>query len=117
VSGTTADLALVVHEVAMNSVRHGGDRGRFRLWSDGDAVDAQVDGAGTIADPLAGRRRPGASSESGRGLWLANHLSDLLQVRSSEHGTSVRVHMAVRSGTRAVAPGATRRCRADEAFA
>lgn len=29
----------------------------------------------------------------GRGLWLANEMCDLVQIRSSAHGTVIRVHM------------------------
>ena len=37
-------------------------------------------------------RRPRAENPSRRsGLWLANQLCDTVQVRSSEHGTTVRL--------------------------
>ena len=45
-----------------------------------------------IDDPLVGRRTPGPEDERGRGLWLANALADLVQVRSGPDGTTVRVH-------------------------
>ena len=29
---------------------------------------------------------------SGRGLWLANQLADLIQIRSAPEGTTIRLH-------------------------
>ena len=44
---------------------------------------------GHIDDPLVGRERPRPEQERGRGLWLANQLCDLVQVRSGPDGFSV----------------------------
>ena len=44
-----------------------------------------------IVEPLAGRLRPLNPARGGNGLWLANQLCDLVQVRSSEAGTVVRL--------------------------
>lgn len=87
-----AELALAVCEAATNSVRHGGGSGVLRVWQTDDALVCEVTDAGRIDDPLAGRRAPAPEAEGGRGLWLAHQLSDLVQVRSSERGTAVRVH-------------------------
>jgi hypothetical protein len=46
---------------------------------------------GTVVDPLAGRVRPPPGADRGRGLWLANQLSDLVQIRATPEGTAVRV--------------------------
>jgi anti-sigma regulatory factor (Ser/Thr protein kinase) len=45
---------------------------------------------------LAGRIRPGPDQSSGFGLWLANQLCDLVQVRSLPSGTVVRLHASAR---------------------
>jgi anti-sigma regulatory factor (Ser/Thr protein kinase) len=87
----TADLTLAATEVATNSVRHGGGRGVLRLWRQGDAVVCEFTDRGHIIDPLAGRRTPSLLTEGGRGLWLANQLCDLVQIRSAAHGTAVRL--------------------------
>jgi len=34
---------------------------------------------------------PPLSTEGGRGLWLANQLCDLVQIRSAASGTAVRL--------------------------
>ena len=51
----------------------------------------EVNDAGRIHDPLVGGRRPALDSRGGRGVGLANQLSDLTQIRSTDVGTTVRV--------------------------
>jgi anti-sigma regulatory factor (Ser/Thr protein kinase) len=88
-----ADIVLAVHEVATNSQRHGGGRGVLRVWHDERALTCEVRDGGRIEDPLAGRVRPSLDEPDGRGLWLVNHLCDLVQIRSVQGGTVVRLHM------------------------
>ena len=87
-----ADLVLAVHEVAVNSVQHGGGENELRIWEQDRALICEVRGPGRIADPMVGRRSPPFEDEHGRGLWMANQLCDLVQVRSSAAGTTVRIH-------------------------
>lgn len=89
----TDDLVLAVNEVATNSIRYGGGTGTLRAWIDGEAVVCEVADAGEITDPLVGRRRPASDAPGGRGLWLANVLCDLVQVRSAADGTVVRLRV------------------------
>jgi anti-sigma regulatory factor (Ser/Thr protein kinase) len=89
------DLVLAVHEIAANSVRHGGGAGRFRLWRDGRSLVAEISDRGTIEDPLVGREYPGASMERGRGLWIANQVCDLVQIRTYPTGTVVRLYVSL----------------------
>lgn len=86
------DLVLAVHELAANSVEHGGGGGVLRAWTQPDGLVLEVSDRGVIDDPLIGREPALAVSESGRGIWMANHLCDLVQVRSSANGTTVRLH-------------------------
>lgn len=90
-----ADLVTAAGELAANSVMHGGGSGTLRLWRDGGAILVEVEDRGRIEDPLVGRRRPDVKQEGGRGLWLANQLCELVQIRSGERGTVVRLHMPV----------------------
>ena len=85
------DLVLAVHELATNSIRHGGGRGVLRVWRDGAGLACEVADDGHIGDPLAGRHTPTDFQLGGRGLWLANQLCDLVQIRSTRAGTVVRV--------------------------
>jgi anti-sigma regulatory factor (Ser/Thr protein kinase) len=84
------DLAVAVMELMANSLRHGGGQGVLRVWHEDDRMACQVTDHGWLADPLAGRVRPSTELERGRGLWMVNHLCDLVQIRSSPTGTVVR---------------------------
>ena len=92
----TGDFVLGVHEVAANSVRHGPGHGVLSLWAEPDRLMAQVEDAGRFADPLVGRVEPDLAACSGRGLWLANQLFDLVQIRSFASGAVVRMHFVIR---------------------
>ncbi|HYM51821.1 MAG TPA: anti-sigma factor RsbA family regulatory protein [Candidatus Limnocylindrales bacterium] len=92
-SARIADLVTAVTELAANSVRHGGGRGRLRIWSADGAVHCEVWDRGRITDPLAGRQRPGPDVEAGRGLWLCTRLCDLVQIRSAADGGVVRLRL------------------------
>jgi anti-sigma regulatory factor (Ser/Thr protein kinase) len=91
-----ADLVTAAAELAANSVMHGGGRGTLRVWCENGTLLVEVEDSGLIEDPLVGRRRPLITQEGGRGLWLANRLCDLVQIRSGEQGTAVRLHVPAR---------------------
>jgi anti-sigma regulatory factor (Ser/Thr protein kinase) len=91
-----ADFVTATSELAANSVMHGGGSGILRLWREEERLLAEVEDRGLIDEPLVGRTRPEISQEGGRGLWLANHLCDLVQIRSGERGTTVRLHVLAR---------------------
>lgn len=86
-----ADLVLAVNELATNSVRHGGGHGIVRVWGDERSVHAEVRDRGRITDPLAGRHLRQAGQIGGWGMWIAHQVSDLVQVRSGNDGTVVRL--------------------------
>jgi anti-sigma regulatory factor (Ser/Thr protein kinase) len=88
----TADAILVADELASNSIRHGGGRGRVRLWRRDGSLVVEITDRGRIEHPLAGRELP-AGAEGGYGLWLANQLSDLVQIRVGDAGSTVRAHL------------------------
>jgi anti-sigma regulatory factor (Ser/Thr protein kinase) len=90
-AGRRDDLALAVHEVAANSIEHAGGTGLLRIWQDDEALVCEIRDVGRIQDPLVGRTLPAWDDEGGRGLWMANHLCDLVQVRSGSRGTTVRI--------------------------
>jgi anti-sigma regulatory factor (Ser/Thr protein kinase) len=91
-----ADVVLAVDEIAANSIRHGHGAGCLTMWSDADVLICEVQDRGRLVDPLADRRRADICAEGGRGLWLANQLCDLVQLRSVPTGTVVRLHARVR---------------------
>ena len=86
------ELVLAVDEIATNSIRHGGGVGMLRLWREGETLLCEIQDRGRIEDPLLGRVRPDSAPGCGRGVWIANQLCDLVQIRSSAAGTRVRMH-------------------------
>jgi anti-sigma regulatory factor (Ser/Thr protein kinase) len=95
----TSDVVLAVNEVATNSLRHGGQRGALTVWQEGPTLICEVYDTGQIADPLAGRRLPSPTAVGGFGLWLVNHLCDLVQVRTGPGGSVVRLHIRPQRAT------------------
>jgi hypothetical protein len=65
----------------------------LRLWREGDVLIAEVRDRGRLDEPLVGRERPTPDQEHGRGLWVANQLCELVQVRTLATGTVVRLHL------------------------
>jgi len=92
-SRRTEDVLLAVNEVATNSLRHAGGAGVLRAWEEPHALVCEVRDDGSFDMPLAGRVRPVPGQLGGYGLWLANQLCDLVQIRSLPAGTVVRLHM------------------------
>jgi anti-sigma regulatory factor (Ser/Thr protein kinase) len=88
----TEELVLAVHEIATNSVRHGGGVGMLRLWRTGDELICEVQDAGYIRDALSARRRPGRLASASRGLWITEQICDLVEIFSSPRGSQVRMH-------------------------
>lgn len=89
------DLVLAVNELVANTIRHAGGTGVLRTWNDGATLFCEVSDGGWIQDPLAGRSRPADLRIGGRGLWIVNHVCDLVQIRASEAGTVIRLHMSL----------------------
>lgn len=87
------DLVLAVNEIVTNSMRHADGHCRLTMWFDGESAVCEVADDGHLRDPLAGRLAPDPARSSGRGLWLAHHLCDLVQIRSSASGTVVRLYV------------------------
>jgi hypothetical protein len=63
----------------------------LRVWVEPGALVCEVRDPDPVDDPLVGRVQPVAGEPDPRGLWLANQLCDLVQVRSTPDGSTVRV--------------------------
>ena len=87
------DFVLAVNEVLSNSLYHAHDDGSLRIWNEPDGLVCEVRDSGWISQPLIGREEPAAGQVGGHGIWLVNLVCDLVQVRSSEHGSTVRMRM------------------------
>lgn len=92
-SARSEDLVLAVNELVTNSLRHGGGAGTLQMWTEQNTLLCEVQDHGHITEPLIGRTPPSPGQPSGRGLWVVNHLCDLVQIRSTPAGSIVRVHM------------------------
>lgn len=94
-AGLTAEqgqvLELAASELVGNSLRHGGGSGTVSLWVTRHAAVVEFRDRGRIADPLAGRLAPCPDEPRGHGLYTVHQLCDLVQVRSSAEGTTVRI--------------------------
>ncbi|GAA4706327.1 sensor histidine kinase [Pseudonocardia yuanmonensis] len=87
------DFQLAIAELAANSIRHGGGSGRLRVWTEDGHLVGEVQDAGRLANPLAGRRRPDDSQLSGRGLLMVQSLADLVRTHTGPAGTTTRVYL------------------------
>jgi len=89
------NLVTGVNELATNSVRHGGGRGTAKLWREHEMLICEIRDRGKLTAPPAGRIKPPTRALTGRGLWLASQICDLIQIRSAPDGTRSRAHVAI----------------------
>jgi anti-sigma regulatory factor (Ser/Thr protein kinase) len=87
------DLVIAVGEVIANTLRHTSGGGTVSLWHTRSEVICQVSDTGRISDPLVGLRRP--IGPGGLGLWVVNQVCDLVELRTGERGTTIRMHMSL----------------------
>ena len=92
-SRRVADLVTAVHELAVNTLRHTSSDGVLNMWASTGEVVCQVQDAGCVSDPLAGRYRPAPDASHGHGLWVVHQLCDLVELRTGASGTTIRLHM------------------------
>lgn len=83
-------IGLAVQETAAAVARASG-AASLRVWTDPDALVCELRDPGMMEDPMVGRRLPRPSEQDERGLWLANQLCDLVQVRSTTAGAVIRI--------------------------
>lgn len=89
----TDDLTLAIVAVTDGMGRNGVPQA-VRVWRESGSVLAELRDLRSADDPLAGREWPPPAERAARGLWLANQLCDLVQVRPAGAGAVVRLHVA-----------------------
>lgn len=85
------DLVMAVNEIATNSIKYAGGGGELRVWSSRGRLLCEIHDPGHIEDPLPGRVQPPPAAGGRRGLWLANQLCELVQIRTAGDGTTIRM--------------------------
>lgn len=104
------DFVVAVHELATNAIRHGGGRGRIDLRRDGDTllcdvIDHGPGFPGAVPTPAG---LPSPQAPGGRGLWLAQHLTDTLLITDSPGGVTVSVTACLPAPAPSGLPATTR---------
>jgi anti-sigma regulatory factor (Ser/Thr protein kinase) len=91
------DLLVAATEVATNAIRHGLPPVECRMWvQDNDlVVDVTDRGSWRPAD-VPGFIPPDPSARSGFGLWGVRMLCALVQIRTCQPGTAIRLHVPYR---------------------
>lgn len=89
-SDKALDLATAARQVAASSLHRGAQQGTIRIWDQPHALICEVRDATVVGDVLAGRRA--TPPDHDYGLWSANQRCDLVQLRSNESGSTVRLH-------------------------
>lgn len=80
-------LSLAVREIATSAV----PGCTLRIWAEPGALICEVRDPEPVDHPMTGRVEPGDAEPDVRGLWLANQICDLVQVRSTPEGSTIRI--------------------------
>ncbi|HET7398539.1 MAG TPA: ATP-binding protein [Intrasporangium sp.] len=91
-----SDVVLAVHELAVNSIVHGAGTGVVHVLHTGEEIVFDVrDADGGGGAPVV--RPPTLDALGGRGLWLAQHLTDALTIDRAGELTSVKLHLRLKA--------------------
>ncbi len=90
-SDQVVDLAQTVGQIVDDSLGRGAQQVTVRTWERPDGVVCEVSDTTVIHDLLVGRRHPRPAEHDPVGL--ANQVCDLVQVRSRDSGTTIRLQM------------------------
>ncbi len=90
------DLLVAATEVATNAVRHGGHPITARVWTEDDDLIVEVTDTGHWEPATAPGFIPADMTAPGFGLWGVRMLCPLVQIRTGETGTAVRLRVSRR---------------------
>jgi anti-sigma regulatory factor (Ser/Thr protein kinase) len=95
-SARVTDFVLAAHELAANSVQHGGGSGTLRVWIEAGDLVCEIADGGRMADESAGTSKPDLAGGQGAGLWIVRQASDEFRIGSvSGQGTCAVMRMAL----------------------
>ena len=83
------EMVLAVHELAANVIRHGGGKGRLRVWQSAGALHCQVDDGDLIASADPPASLDPFPELPGHGLWIARRAANQMRAFSGPCGTRV----------------------------
>jgi anti-sigma regulatory factor (Ser/Thr protein kinase) len=83
------DLVLAVDELLTNAVLHGGGAGRLELWQADERIWFRVVDWGTGLTAPIPAAVPPTHTVNGRGLWIAQQLTERLEIDTGPAGTTV----------------------------
>ncbi|GAA0992732.1 anti-sigma factor RsbA family regulatory protein [Acrocarpospora macrocephala] len=87
-------LVLAAAEIAANAVEHGAGHGRVAVWRAGDELICEITNPDAgIEVPFPGYIPPEHESLRGYGLWISRQLCDVMEVRTLDGKSCVRLHM------------------------
>jgi anti-sigma regulatory factor (Ser/Thr protein kinase) len=91
------EFVLAAYELACNAILHGGGGGQLQLFRADGFLRCQVsdDGPGFVS--AEGPDLAGPAAASGRGLWLARELADVIEINSGAGGAVVTLMVECRS--------------------
>lgn len=92
-------LLIIAGELAANAVRHGGGRGRLRLWRTRELLHCQVSDIGTgirDADTVGTAPAP-PGAPGGRGMWMVRQLASHITIDSTPHGVTITASLPKRT--------------------
>lgn len=90
-------LLIVAVELATNAIRHGGGRGRLRLWQSDGHLYCQVSDHGPgIVDASVGCAPPDPTRlDGGRGMWICRNLATEVVIDGGAGGRGASVTAAI----------------------
>ena len=91
-SDTIVNLATAIQQLAAAGLTRGCTTGTIRAWDDTRAATLELHTSTPTDDLLAGRHPPRRDRPHEDFLSWANRICDLVQLRSTPSGTTVRVH-------------------------
>lgn len=89
-SDKVTNLAAAVRRLAAGSLRRGASHATVRLWDMPKKLIFEVSDDTAVSDVMVGRRAP--MGDDLDGLWFANQLCDLVQIRSTSSRTTIRLY-------------------------
>lgn len=89
-SRDVVNLTRAVRELTGTSLHRGASKVQIRFWNEPEVLICDVTDDTLIDDLLTGRRNTPADHDA---LWFANQARHLVQVRSNEKGTIIRIHV------------------------